>query len=67
MGLFVMKFSLNKLQRAKQKDAAILQAWRVNSFTTNPEEEKPVSKNFKLPFYSSKTTNKNNNPYGAYM
>jgi len=67
MGLFVMKFSLNKLQRAREKDAAILQAWRVNTLTTKPEEPKPEKKNFNLPFYSSKTASKNNSPYGAYM
>ena len=65
MGLFVMKFSLNKLQRAKEKDAAILKAWKVNNLMDAVQENKP-QKDLKMPFYSNKT-NKNNNPYGAYM
>lgn len=66
MGLFVMKFSLNKLQRAKEKDAAILKAWKVNNLMDGVQDKQQPKKDIKLPFYSNKT-NKGNNPYGAYM
>lgn len=70
MGLFVMKFSLNKLQKAKKKSEAILGAWTTNyKLQQEIEKNEPKKKNFNLPFYSNTTlsNNKNSGPYGAYM
>jgi hypothetical protein len=40
MGLFVMKFSLNKLQEAKSRDKAIMEAWAVaNQKTVNTQNK----------------------------
>ena len=68
MGLFVMQFSINKLQSVKNKDAAILSAYMVGggittrtnktSYTMTPKDN--------LPFYNSKTIN-NSNIQGNFM
>ncbi len=65
MALFVMQFSLEKLQQAKQADAAILSAW-TTSASTNAVNKYNYSVSMNptntLPFY----TNKNNNsPYNT--
>jgi hypothetical protein len=70
MGLFVMQFSLERLQKAKQADAAILNAWTVSScikpmsnhFSNNSISMQP---NNTMPFYSGR--NFNNNPYQTPM
>lgn len=70
MGLFVMQFSLERLQKAKQADVAILNAWTVSSSI------KPMNNHFSnssismqpnntMPFYSGR--NFNNNPYQTPM
>lgn len=69
MALFVMQFSINKLQNAKSKDAAILSAYMVNggfetrthqpSYTMQPKNN--------LPFYNNNTLNKNSNIQGNFM
>lgn len=61
MALFVMQFSLNKLQSVKNKDAAILGAYMMGGgYTPKPQTRDSVDmtpKN-KLPFYNNKTLNK---------
>ena len=71
MSLFVMQFSLNKLESAKHKDAAILGAYMMGGgFSQKPSEKKTVSMTPKnsLPFYNNKTLTKyNNNINGNFM
>lgn len=43
MGLFVMRYSLNKLQAIKNKDKAILNAYRVNSSFSDKKQTMPQS------------------------
>lgn len=65
MALFVMTFSFNKLQSAKNKDAAILNAYMMNNTLpkqNNAATQKSLSmtpqNGIKLPFYGSKHVNK---------
>jgi hypothetical protein len=64
MALFVMQFSLEKLQKAKQADAAILSAWATNNSikitTTYSSTTISMQPDVVMPFYSNK---QNNNPY----
>lgn len=62
MALFVMQFSLEKLQRSKQTDAAILSAWSNNNTTSARYNNSTVSMQPRntMPFY---TNQKQNNPY----
>lgn len=64
MGLFVLQFSLNKLQAAKSKTMAYLKAWTTNN--NEMKVETTVKKTYTMPFYSNDTPNKTN-PYSAYM
>jgi hypothetical protein len=70
MGLFVMQFSLERLQQAKQTDAAILSSWvtssSVKSVTSyyNSNGSISIQPDNVMPFYSNKTLN---NPYEASM
>lgn len=63
MGLFVMRFSLNKLEDIKRKDMAILSAYKVNGGNSSSSYHSSNSsmdirpKNT-LPFYSGKSTMK---------
>ena len=71
MSLFVMQFSLNKLESVKTKDAAILGAYMMGGgFSKKPNENIHVSMTPKnsLPFYNNKTLNKYpNNINGNFM
>ena len=71
MALFVMQFSLNKLQTVKNKDAAILGAYMMGGgYTPKPQTRDSIdmTPNNKLPFYSNKTFNKyNSNVNGNFM
>ena len=72
MALFVMQFSLERLQQAKQADAAILAAWTTSSsakpitptYSSNSISMQP---NNIMPFYTSKGSNSNQNVIGDYM
>ena len=71
MALFVMQFSLNKLQTVKNKDAAILGAYMMGGgYTPKPQTRESIdmTPNNKLPFYTNKTFNKyNSNVNGNFM
>lgn len=62
MGLFVMQFSVNKLQSAKSKDSAILSAYMIGGGMETRRENSSYSMqpSNKMPFYNSKTLNKTN-------
>ena len=68
MGLFVMQFSLEKLQKAKNRDAAILSSWVHSSSiqSNNVKNSNSISMqpNNIMPFYKS---NNNNSPYETSM
>ena len=70
MGLFVMQFSLERLQQAKETDAAILSSWvtsnSVKNVTTYYNSNGTISMqpDNVMPFYSNKTLN---NPYETSM
>ena len=68
MALFVMQFSLEKMEKAKQADAAILSAWTTNNSIkpTNNMYASSISMQpeITLPFY---TNNKTNNPFQTSM
>jgi hypothetical protein len=70
MALFVMQFSLERLQKAKQADAAMLGAWTAGNNvkpTQNVRTSQSVSMqpSNSMPFYSSR--NVNNNPYNTTL
>ena len=72
MGLFVMQYSLERLQRAKQADAAILSSWVSggNSIPNNNTYNNSISiqPNNTMPFYSNNTVKgKINNTLGNCM
>lgn len=62
MGLFVMQFSVNKLQSAKSKDSAILSAYMIGGGIETRRENSSYSMqpSNKMPFYNNKTLNKVN-------
>jgi len=62
MGLFVMQFSVNKLQSAKSKDSAILSAYMIGGGMETRRENSSYSMqpSNKMPFYNNKTLNKVN-------
>ena len=69
MALFVMQFSLEKMQKAKQADAAILSSWATNTsvrpnnaYMSNSSVSMQPSN--VMPFY---TNNNRNNPYQTSM
>ena len=68
MALFVMQFSLEKMQKAKQADAAILSAWTTNNnvkpISNGYSNSVSITPNNAMPFY---TSNKANNPYQTIM
>lgn len=68
MALFVMQFSLEKMQKAKQADAAILSAWTTNNnikpISNGYSNSVSMTPNNAMPFY---TNNKANNPYQTIM
>ena len=66
MALFVMQFSMERTERAKATDAAILASWTANSnIESNNRYTANVSisiqpNNSSMPFYSDRTINNNN-------
>lgn len=68
MALFVMQFSLEKLQKAKQADAAILSAWATNNsikITTSYNSTTiSMQPDTVMPFYSGR---QDKNPYQTSM
>ena len=64
MGMFVMKYSLGKLEAARVRDAAFLKAW-VNTAMITAQKELPqrqsaadgVKPKFNMPFYTNKPAN----------
>lgn len=74
MGLFVMRYSLNKLQDSINKDKAILEAFKVNgnirnNFATQRRLENIDSKaKYSSPLYNAvKTSTTSNKSYGGFM
>lgn len=71
MALFVMQFSLNKLQSVKNKDAAILGAYMIGggySKTPSTRNSLDIAPKNGLPFYNNKTLNKySSNVNGNFM
>lgn len=73
MGLFVMRYSLNKLQEIKNKDKAILNAYRVNSMIDrNPsysvsERSYDSSKKIDSPLIQSSRLRQYENIHGNFM
>jgi hypothetical protein len=69
MALFVMQFSLEKMQKAKAADAAILGAWTTSASvkptnTYTPNSSISMQPSNVMPFY---TSNSRSNPYQASM
>ena len=70
MGLFVMQFTVNKLQDIKNKDAAMLGAYTMNSGFAQRSQPSNIDMRPKVaPFYSNKTLSKtpSNPQYGNFM
>ena len=73
MGLFVLRFSLNKIQEIKNKDKAILNAYRVNSsigeFTnySSPKTSIDMRAKNECPLYQAKKANQFDHIQGNYM
>ena len=70
MGLFVMQFTVNKLQDIKNKDAAMLGAYTMNSGFAQRSQPNNIDMRPKVaPFYSNKTLSKtpSNPQYGNFM
>lgn len=69
MALFVMQFSLNKLQSVKNKDAAILSAYMIGGSVGTRKERSSydMTPDNKLPFYNNKTLNKSSSVQGNFM
>lgn len=70
MGLFVMQFTVNKLQDIKNKDAAILRSYTMNSgFSRRDIQDKVDMRPKAAPFYSEKSLNKTppHITYGNFM
>lgn len=64
MGLFVMRYTLNKVQDAKNKDVAVLGAYFMNNMTIRNSAQAQSSlsmtpkSGIKMPFYNNKTIHK---------
>ena len=71
MGLFVMQYTVNKLQDIKNKDAAMLGAYTMNhGFANYRKQSSSIDMRPKVaPFYNSKSLNKTpqNTNYGNFM
>lgn len=72
MGVFVMKFSMNKLIAAKNRDKALLKSWVAG---VNVEEKRPTAqkgeisvepKRHAMPIYSNNTVKSGNPVFDAY-
>lgn len=69
MGLFVMQFSLNKLQSIKNKDAAILQSYIIGGgiSTKQSQDKYNIAPKNISPFYNNKTLKTNSNIQGNFL
>ncbi|MBR6515288.1 MAG: hypothetical protein IKT40_00385 [Bacilli bacterium] len=74
MALFVMQYSLNKIEAAKNKDASILKAYTLgggfssNNYRRNVSSGVDMRPNNSLPFYNSKSLNKYpSHIHGSYL
>jgi hypothetical protein len=72
MTLFVMRFSIGKLEATKAKDATILQSYVMNGSQTSAADyysknEFSISPGNGLPFYNSKTLPQNSNINGNFL
>lgn len=76
MGLFVMRYSLNKIQEGKNKDKAILNAFRVNGngFNSSSTYQKSLNRNkidmkakYECPLYAVKKQKPYENINGTFM
>ena len=73
MALFVMQYSLNKIESSKKKDASILKAYTMgNSYNnvqhTNRNTSIDMRPSNSLPFYNKKALNKiSSNIHGSYL
>jgi hypothetical protein len=73
MALFVMQYSLNKLESAKKKDASILKAYTMgnnynNVHHINRNTSIDMRPSNSLPFYNTKTLSKtSSNIHGSYL
>ena len=65
MGLFVMQFSLNKMEAGRARNIAMLRAW-TTTFTEYKKDGNTPKHIPAMPFYTTESANKAN-PYGAYM
>lgn len=66
MGLFVMQFTVNKLQDIKNKDAAVLGAYTMNSGMSIRKQNNSIDMRPKVaPFYNNKSLN-NAPPHSSY-
>lgn len=69
MGLFVMEFSFNKIERAQKTDTANMQGFLVgNQIRTNVDYKKgvvnvEVTKKYAMPFITGNNAEKDGNPY----
>ena len=69
MGLFVMEFSFNKIERAQKTDTANMQAFLVgNQIRTNVDYKKKivnveVTKKYAMPFITGNENKNDRNPY----
>lgn len=64
MGVFVMKYSMERQVKSKNLDKAILNSYTTNSIAKKYEEKDNTEKKFVMPFYQNKTTG--SNVYSAY-
>ena len=70
MGLFVMQYSYNRIQKTVKKDKAILSAYMVGgglSVSKNKSNGSPLAPQNGLPIYNRKTLEKNNTINGNFM
>ena len=68
MGLFVMMFSYKKMEKAQEKDKAILNAYMMTGAMqvnrNNSINDKPITPSNGLPFYNNNSLNKYKNAKG---
>ena len=76
MAMFVMTYSMGKIQKAKDKDKVLLKAWKHSQSITKETENATITvnteivvkpkKHYPKPFYKAKDDNIRN-PYGWMM
>lgn len=70
MGLFVMRYTVNDLQKVQNKDKAILKAYLVSSnmsTTKTPRNSLTMSEKYTSPLYAAKKSNNYSNIQGNFM